>query len=60
MTIRFRSPLRILGEVAGAISAWRLERRTRLVVEALPRHIRKDIGWPESGLPVRRRDGWWP
>lgn len=36
----------------------RASARTRRIVQNLPRHIRKDIGWPEAPLPDRRDPRW--
>ncbi len=33
--------------IAGKVGEARRRRQTRLAVEALPLHIRKDIGWQE-------------
>ena len=38
--------------------AYRLRARTRRIVGDLPRHIRKDIGWPETTLPDRSDPRW--
>lgn len=38
--------------------AWRLRARTRRIVSGLPRHIRKDIGWPDTTLPDRPDPRW--
>jgi hypothetical protein len=38
--------------------AWRETARTRRIVSGLPRHIRKDIGWPDTVLPDRRDTRW--
>jgi hypothetical protein len=35
-------------EFAGRIAEARRRRVTRRAVEALPAHLRKDIGWPHS------------
>ena len=40
---------------------WRNRRamqRTRRIVADLPRHIRKDIGWPEVSASDRRDPRW--
>ncbi len=47
--------------VGDTIARWRSYRssaRTRQIVEGLPRHIRKDIGWPDTTLPDRIDPRW--
>ena len=47
--------------VEDTIARWRSYRtnaRTRRIVQSLPRHIRKDIGWPEAPLPDRSDPRW--
>ena len=46
--------------VEDVFARWRAYRetvRTRRIVSNLPRHIRKDIGWPESA-PDRHAPRW--
>ena len=47
--------------VEDTIARWRARRsnaNTRRIVTALPRHIRKDIGWPDAPLPDRSDPRW--
>jgi hypothetical protein len=37
-----------LKELAGRVAEARRRRVTRRVVESLPAHLRKDIGWPNA------------
>jgi hypothetical protein len=40
--------------VEDTVARWRSYRaraRTRRIVSSLPRHLRKDIGWPDASLP---------
>jgi hypothetical protein len=38
-----------LREFASRVAEGRRRRATRRTVEALPAHLRKDIGWPNAG-----------
>jgi len=47
--------------VQETLSHWRshrARRRAERIVQALPRHIQKDIGWPGNRLPERRDPRW--
>ena len=47
--------------VEDTIARWRAYRsaaRTRRAVNDLPRHLRKDIGWPDASLPDRADPRW--
>lgn len=48
--------IRLVGRVAADWRIWRDEVRTENLINGLPDHIRKDIGWPEvhSSRPRRR------
>lgn len=49
-----------IAAIEDVVARWRSHRRlsrTRRIVSDLPRHIRKDIGWPEA-VPDRRDPRW--
>ena len=51
-----------LKEFASRVAEARRRRATRRIVESLPAHLRKDIGWPHSRLSgdwaCATRAGW--
>lgn len=56
----FHHPIfRSLALLGGEWRQWRRARHTKRVIADLPRHIRKDIGWPDD-LPHQRhqRSDW--
>lgn len=47
--------VRTLSRTFARIRRYRSDARTARLIEELPVHIRKDIGWPDAHPPVRRR-----
>ncbi|APH70220.1 hypothetical protein [Aquibium oceanicum] len=43
-----RSYFGMVGRIAAGWRAWRDEVRTESLINRLPPHIRKDIGWPDT------------
>ncbi|MEX0405774.1 hypothetical protein ABGN05_08885 [Aquibium sp. LZ166] len=53
-----RSYLGVVGRMAAGWRAWRDEVRTEHLINGLPLHIRKDIGWPDThSARLSRRAG---
>lgn len=53
-----RGLIRLVGRVAADWRIWHDEVRTENLINGLPHHVRKDIGWPECHpWHSRRRAG---